>query len=358
MDSPPAPAAGQTEPEPPTLTELPTAAELAGYVVAAAVWAPSVHNTQPWWFSASGREISLYADAGRRLPVADPRGREMMISCGAALFTARLALRSLGYVPETSVLPDPAQPLLVARVSWRQPAAATEFEQRLYTQVPLRRTHRGGFDPLPLAPELLAALAEGARRDGAMLHVITDEGHRAALAAVTETAEYALRADGLYARELAGWAPTPGSSRRDGVPPTAYPARPERTLPHFAGRDFAHGRGWGTARPSLAAGPRSPGVVCLLATAGDRPVDWVNAGQALQRALLTSATCGVAAALHSQPLERARLREFIRTQLGDGSYPQLVLRLGTVIQTAVSVRRPPASVLFASGGEHLGIAQR
>ena len=94
----------------------------------------------------------------------------------------------------------------------------------------------------------------------------------------------------------------------------------------------------------------------MLTTAGDCPLDWVNAGQALQRALLTSATYGVAAALHSQPLERARLREFIRTQLCDGSYPQLVLRLGTVTQAAVSVRRSPASVMFANGGEHLSIS--
>jgi nitroreductase len=65
-----------------------TAEEVAAFVVAAAVWAPSVHNTQPWWFSARGQEISLYADAGRQLMVADPGGREMMISCGAALFTA------------------------------------------------------------------------------------------------------------------------------------------------------------------------------------------------------------------------------------------------------------------------------
>src|SRR5499427_5532547 len=232
MDSLPVPAtrlAGPEPPtvaelpavaEPPTLAELPAAAELAGYVVAAAVWAPSVHNTQPWWFSASGREISLYADAGRPLPV--------------------------------------------ARVSWGRWAAATEFEQRLFGQVLLRRTHRGGFDPLPLAPELLTAPELSARRDGAILRVITDEGSRAALAAVTGTAEHALRADGMYARELASWAPAPGSARHDGVPHTAYPARGERTLPHFASRDFAHGRGWGTARPSLAAVPRSPGVVCLL----------------------------------------------------------------------------------------------
>jgi hypothetical protein len=64
----------------------------------------------------------------------------------------------------------------------------------------------------------------------------------------------------------------------------------------------------------------------------------------------------VAVALHSQPLERARLREFIRTELSGGSYPQLVLRLGTVIQTAASVRRPPAGVLFARGSEYLSIS--
>jgi hypothetical protein len=92
-------------------------------------------------------------------------------------------------------------------------------------------------------------------------------------------------------------------------------------------------------------------VICLLTTADDRPVDWVNAGQALQRILLTTAAYGVAAALHSQPLELGWLRESIRTRLAGGSDPQLVLRLGTVTQTATSVRRDPASVLFQYGTE-------
>jgi hypothetical protein len=348
MNTPPSPAERLAGPQ------RATPEEVAAHVAAAAVWAPSVHNTQPWWFRARGQEISLYADASRQLLVADPGGREMMISCGAALFTARLALRSLGYIPDTCVLPDPAQPSLVARVSWQRRAAPTEYEQQLFRWVRQRRTHRGGFAPLPLAPELLAALQGGAERDGALLRIIAGEGSRAALAAVVETAERAMRLDAAHVQELARWVSPPGSTRADGVPATAYPARPEHTDPPFPGRDFAHGRGWGLPSFSFGMPSRSAGVVCLLTTTGDRPADWVTAGQALQRVLLTSASCGVAAALHSQPLELPWLRDYIGAHWSGGTYPQLLLRLGTVVQAAVSVRRPPASVLFPGGGEPPG----
>lgn len=113
MDAVPLPDGEPAGPEP--LTDD----EVARYV-AAAVWVPWVHNTQPWRFTARGQQISLCGDAERQLRVADPDGREMMISCGAALFTARPALRSLGYLPEICLLPDPGQPLPVARVSWQR----------------------------------------------------------------------------------------------------------------------------------------------------------------------------------------------------------------------------------------------
>jgi nitroreductase len=320
--------------------------EVAAYVVAAAVWAPSVHNTQPWWFSSRGAEIVLHADSQRQLGVADPAGREMMISCGAALFTAKLALRSLGFIAETQVLPDPADPLVIARLRWRRRLTPTEYESRLFQQVTRRRTHRGGFGPQPLAPGLLDALRQDATGDGAALRIARDDGSRAAVAAVVELAETAERLDSAYVRELAAWAPPPGSGRQDGVSPLSYPARPERTSPHFPGRDFAHGHGWGLRASSAAAGSWFTGVVCLLTTPGDGPQDWVHAGHALQRILLTCAAYGVAAALYSQPVEIYWLREVMRAQLGDGSYPQLVLRLGIVSQDSISVRRPAGSVLF------------
>jgi Nitroreductase family len=332
------------------MSEFMTAEEIVRYVVSRAVWAPSVHNTQPWRFTSDGGpRVSLYADADRRLAVADPDGREMMISCGAALFTIRLALRSLGYIPETRVLPDPAQPDLVAQVAWRERAAADEFERRLSSHVLTRRTHRGAFDPEPLPPDTLAALRTAATREGAALRIVADDGRRAALAAAVQTAEHELRRDGERLRELARWTPAPGSARADGVPATSYPAWAERTQPYFPGRDFARGHGWGVPPLSAATAHRAAGVAGLLTTTGDRPVDWVQAGQALQRILLTASVCGAAVALHSQPLELPWLREFLRTQLGDGACPHLVLRVGLVTQVAVSVRRDPRDMLFPAG---------
>jgi hypothetical protein len=190
-----------------------------------------VHNTQPWLFGTDAQELCLYADAGRQLTVADPAGRQMLISCGAALFTARLALRSAGQIPQARVLPDPADPLLVARLGWPRRPAAASYERHLFDQVTRRRTHRGGFDPVPLPPGLLATLQAGARQEGVQLRIITGEAAAAALAAAVQAAEQALRRDSAR----------PGTGRL-GVP-AGQPAARRRARHVVSGPAGAHGSG-------------------------------------------------------------------------------------------------------------------
>jgi hypothetical protein len=329
----------------PTLASEP--AEISRFVVESAMHAPSVLNTQPWWFSTTDREISLHADVDRRLRVADPPGREMMISCGAALFTARLAMRYLGLVPNLSVLPDPDLPNLVARIGYgTQEVGPADYERELYAQIPRRRTHPGGFDPSPLPDSLIALVSEEASKEGAALVIMTDESSQGALAGAVQAGEFALRLDARRASEQAKWTPPPGSQRRSGVPASAYPAMPERTEPAFPARDFAHGRGWGLPPAGESTVPKSAGLGCVLTTKSDRPEDWIDAGEALQRVLLAATSCGVSAALHSQPLEVPALRDFIASVLCGGRYPQMVLRLGSTDQTSVSVRRSVDEVLL------------
>jgi hypothetical protein len=125
---------------------VPIPADQVDYLIATAARAPSVHNTQPWRFRAGTYAIELYADQRRKLRV-DPVGREMLISCGAALFGLRLAVRSLGYRPVVELLPDRARLRLLARVRLGAAEPMTGRERRMLEALPHRHTHRGPFAP-------------------------------------------------------------------------------------------------------------------------------------------------------------------------------------------------------------------
>jgi len=319
------------------------------FAIEAAIWAPSVHNTQPWWFGTrdlgAGPVISLHADVERRLNVADPDGREMLIGCGAALLTLRLAMQFLGYGPEVRLLPDPDRPALLADIRFGPRAEVTEEIRRLYGQVRRRRTHRGAFLDTVVGTDVESVLSDHARRENARLDV-AGTPERVALGALTDAAEQVQRMNPAHVSEAARWAPAPGSLRRDGVHQQAYPREPGHTDPHFAMRDFARGQGWGTAASGTGTGePGITGVVALLTTAGDTRLDWLAAGQALQRVLLWASAANLSAAFHTQALEVPELREFIRTRFCGGAHPQMLLRLGETGDELGTVRRPTDDVI-------------
>ncbi len=114
---------------------------MAGYLIEVAARAPSVHNTQPWRFKVREHAIDLYCDRTRQL-LTDPAGREMLISCGAALYGLRLAVRSLGHLPEVELHPAPARPGLLARVRLGDPAPVTPDERKMIEAVPHSRPAR------------------------------------------------------------------------------------------------------------------------------------------------------------------------------------------------------------------------
>ncbi|MFL6054289.1 MAG: Acg family FMN-binding oxidoreductase [Actinoallomurus sp.] len=321
----------------------PEGAKVAHLLVDAAVWAPSAYDTRPWWFETDGETVTLHAEADRGLGVADPQGREMLISCGAVLFTLRLAVRRLGRLPEVRIACDPDRPGLVADVTPGPPQPLTSDERRMYDQVKRRRTHRGGFRAGALPVGLLQALRSHACAEQVSLRVVADPRVRTALAALSEVAEQVQAMDPAYAAEVARWAPPPpGGERLGSVQETVHAPGPHHADPHFAARDFARGRGWG-----VVGGERreATGVVAVLTTSGDDRADWLRAGQALQRVLLRASEDDVSAAFHTQVLQVPELREFVRTRFCDGMYPQMMMRLGVADDELDGVRRPAADMV-------------
>ncbi|TDC16180.1 hypothetical protein E1284_13495 [Actinomadura bangladeshensis] len=319
----------------------------ARFVVRAAILAPSIHNTQPWRFIERSDGLELWADRARLLPIADPGGREMFISCGAALFNARLAVRRLGFTPQVRLLPNPAYPDLLARVTWGTRTAPRPYEELLYRTIPRRRTHRGRFLATPLPPMLPTVLGGIARYEGAGLRVVKDEAQCRHLAEHVQAAEAAQLRDPRVLGELLAWTAPPGSGRVDGLATGSTPIRadvlefPSRDL---AGAPWEAGRDAGDREPGPRTAPAAVGTVAVLTTREDRRVDWLLAGQALQHVLLHAATLDVSAAFHTQPLESPHLRAAVRRDLVCG-HPQMVLRLGHAARRLHSRRRPVADVL-------------
>jgi hypothetical protein len=318
-------------------------ADQAGYLITTAARAPSVHNTQPWRFKVGEDAIELYADPRRKLLV-DPAGREMLISCGAALFGLRLAVRSLGYQPVVELLPDPDRLRLLARVRLRAGGPLTGTERRMLEAVPHRHTHRGPFADEPLPDGLLAALQHDARTEGATLALVEPGITYQQLADVVSAAGRRQDLDPVARAEIRRWSRALGSTRRDGVPAQAFPAGPVpagRRGGRLRQRDFDLGRELGL----LAAGGPPPQATAVLVTPGDGRADWLRAGQALHRLLAHAADRWVFASLYTQPLEAAAIRALIRARLGLPGAPQMLLQLGRARTTQATARRPPAELM-------------
>ena len=318
----------------------PILAAQASYLIEVARRAPSLHNTQPWRFTVSGDAIELYPDARRQLHV-DPDGREMIISCGAALYGLRLAVRSLGYLPEVELLPGRAGHRVLARVRPGRPAPMTSDERQLLHAVRYRHTHRGPFDPEPLPTWLFAQLQDDARAEGAILTEIGPGPAREELMELAVASGRRQDRDPRSRAETFWWSRDVTSTAQDGVPAHAFPTVPDAEPGRLPQRDFDLGRGLG----QLPADGPTPPVIAVLFTSGDGDDEWLHAGQALYRLLLHAASQWVFASLNSQPLEDAATRALVRDGLALPGAPQMLLALG-VSRTAHPTARRPATDLI------------
>jgi hypothetical protein len=318
--------------------------------------APSILNTKPWSLFAAGDDrVELRADWGQRLETIDPRHRELVISCGAALFNIRMAIRVTGHDVAWSLVPGMQRgadacphcgaPGLLASVEIaRRPLyGATDEEQRLYQVIPLRHTVRQPFSR-GIRPGVTVELEQAARGEGVYAVLLHKQSAKRVLEAAA-AADLELVADQGHRAELWEWT-GPGArvTQNRGVPADKLapePADPRRPPV----RDL--GLRWDGTR-EVKDFEKHPQLIVVM-TRTDTPPDWVRAGQALQRLLLTAACHGVQASFLTQQFEVDDWKRERPDQWWPPSKPvQMVIRLGYT-----SSKVPPAPWSFAAQSRKL-----
>ncbi|GGI92168.1 NAD(P)H nitroreductase [Saccharopolyspora subtropica] len=309
--------------------------------LALACRAPSVHNSQPWKWKLAERTVHLYLDRSRLLGVLDPCGRELVISCGAALNHARIAFAAEGWQTTVHRLPNPAQPDHLASLEFARLDEVDEHVVTLAAAAAARRCDRRPFltDPVPRA--VLVPLREVARLEGCTLTFAVGDRERRELELAIEHAGSEQRQRPEYREELAAWAGRHASP--EGVPVRSIPAEHLRGMPE---RDFALVAEGELPVPILDDGA----VLAVLSTRGDSYESWLAAGEALSAVLLTATEHGLATCPLSQISEGAASRNQVREEiLGGTGFPQLAIRIGWPVTHEfpgpLTPRRPVSDVV-------------
>ena len=304
--------------------------------VAAATLAPSVHNSQPWRFKVARNHIDVLVDIDRRLFAIDPSGREAMISVGAAIMNLRIAILRAGRTPVTTLRPDPDDPRLAATVVLGPARRPDSNIHALASAIEKRHTNRRPFRDIEVRDEVLAQLAVAARVEGCHLAIADDTGRESILSLV-RTANEAQTENPDYIEELRDWTAVP-TQLGEGIPAQSFGPVDDRDLLPL--RDF--GRAHQQLPRRLAQFEPAP-TLAVLYSATDGPTDWLRAGQALERVLLTATVRGVANTPITAPTELPELRQLLSAS-DDVRMAQVILRLGYGDPCSATPRRPVSEV--------------
>jgi nitroreductase len=314
--------------------------ELFRQAVERASLAPSVHNTQPWHFVVRPDTMELHAVKDRQLRALDPTGRQMVISCGCALFNARVALAA-DRVLQIDRLPDAAQPDILARVTMVDKPAPWTPLVRLDPQIDRRHTNRRDFFEENVPPDVIYELTTAAEQEDASLVQIVEPEQKLAAAHLSQEAEAIQNADPRYRAELETWT-TNDLHRTDGVPVYAIPHTDERSEPESLVRNFdVAGKGW---LPRLKQSSLNH-CMMVLGMAESNRLAWLRGGEALQRILLEATRLDYVVSIASQVVEVGSIRDRLREELSLDFHPLLLMRIGQAAPTPASKRRDPTMII-------------
>jgi nitroreductase len=306
--------------------------------------APSVHNSQPWQWKYADGQLDLYTDSGRLLASADPSGRQMVISCGAALNHLQTALTALKWSAGIQRVPEGPHSGHLATIRFRHDARPQSHDFDLLAAIRHRHSDRRPFGPVSVKTPLPSHLDDLVQRYGVHLTVLGQHA-RPSLAEATEITAAARKYDSAYQTELHWWAGH--SLPQGGIPADALATADNRDRVDI-GRRFPVGRD----NSGTTGIDRS--TVLVLSSDTDGRGEWLRTGEALSALLLEATVAGLSTCPLTHMTELRQGRDIIRGLIPDRGVPQALVRVGITEKKSPPRQTPrrPLDSVFSIGHRH------
>ncbi len=306
-----------------------------------AILAPSSHNTQPWKFKLYDNGIGVFVDYTRRLPVADPDNREVLMGIGAAVMNLRIAAMHYGFSVRVDYNFSKASDLPIAFVALdreRDTRRGDPGNEGLFLSIAKRHTNRNPFLMARVPDTLLNRLVDFAQGTDVSLYLSTDPQVNSRVAHLVALAEKAQQSDPAFRKELAEWMRPNKTQKADGMTGAAFGISDVGSaLAPWAVR--ALDMGAIRARHDERLCVDAP-ALCVFYSEDSIPA-WLAVGEVLQQALLTLTRDGLQFSFFNMPIEIPEARLELRQMLGLKKMPQLLLRIGySLDKPAPTPRRP------------------
>ena len=282
--------------------------------------APSLHNSQPWRWVITDHAVELFVDPSRLVLSADSTGRQAMISCGAVLDHFRVAMAAAGWETSVNRVPDPADPLHLATITFAPAHSVSDRQKRRADAILSRRTDRLPLAEPPDVDRLSAGLG-GDDHQGVVRLDLIAEHLRSALAEASHLTEVLRLFDTGYHDELCWW--TEQFVSDAGIPVTSLISAPESDRVDM-GRTFPVTRQ--PERRTELNEDRSR--ILVLSTADDSSESVLRCGEALSAVLLDATTAGLATCTVTHLTEVPSGRDVVAALIGGQILPQVLVRVG------------------------------
>ena len=277
-------------------------------IIELACRAPSVHNTQPWRWRIHGSDLELHADPSRQLQVGDPQGRNLVISCGAALHHAQVAAGTLGWESRVDRVPYGTASTLLARLAFT-PTEVPAGSVELMKAIERRCTDRRRFTSWPVPPERLAHLAARASAWGTRALPLLDATDHFRAELLEHRAFERQRQDERINFELHDWVELDSP---EGIPSSVRP-RPDRHAGDRPRRFPA-----GVLEESEGREVESADGLIVLCSPDDDALAWLQAGEGLSALWLAATVDGLSVVPLSQVVEVPETREALQREVLGG----------------------------------------